>query len=207
MPQTIPYYFSVISPWAYLGHAAFIQIAARHGLTVDYRPVDLGRLFAETGGLPLAKRHAARQRYRILELQRWRERRDIPLVLRPKYWPFSAALADRLVVAVARSGADVETYLPFVFRAAWAEQQDVADRAVLAAILDRNGLDGAGLLPAADSAPIIAQYDRNLEDAVADGVFGSPTYILEGENFWGQDRLDLLEEAIASRRKPFSPDV
>ena len=102
MAQTIPYYFSVISPWAYLGHAEFMQIAARHGLTVDYRPVDLGRLFAETGGLPLAKRHPARQRYRMLELQRWRARRDIPLVLRPKYWPFSAALADRLVVAVAQ---------------------------------------------------------------------------------------------------------
>jgi 2-hydroxychromene-2-carboxylate isomerase len=207
MAQTIPYYFSVISPWAYLGHAEFVALAKRRELTIDYRPVDLGRLFGETGGLPLAKRHAARQRYRMLELQRWRERRDIPLVLRPRHWPFNASLADRLVIAVARSGADVETYLPFVFRAVWAEQQDVADSEVLAAILDRNGLDGAGLLPAADSAPVAAQYDRNFEDAVAGGVFGSPTYVLEGENFWGQDRLDLLEEAIVSRRKPFTPNV
>lgn len=207
MAQTIPYYFSVTSPWAYLGHAAFVQMAARHALTIDYRPVDLGRLFAETGGLPLARRHPARQRYRMVELQRWRAHRDIPLVLRPKYWPFNVSLADRLVIAVASSGADVETYLPFVFRAAWAEQQDVADPMVLAAMLDRNGLDAAGLLPAADSAPIVAQYDRNFADAVADGVFGSPTYILEGENFWGQDRLDLLEAAIVSHRKPFTPDV
>lgn len=207
MTQTIPYYFSVISPWAYLGHAEFVALAKRHELTIDYRPVDLGRLFPETGGLPLAKRHPARQNYRMLELQRWRERRDIPLVLRPKYWPFKASLADRLVIAVARSGADLETYLPFAFRAVWAEQQDGADSAVLAAILDRNGLDAAGLLPAADSAPVVAQYERNFEHAVADGVFGSPTYILDGENFWGQDRLDLLEEAIKSRRKPFTANV
>lgn len=207
MTQTIPYYFSVISPWAYLGHAEFVALAKRREVAIDYRPVDLGRLFAETGGLPLAKRHPARQRYRMVELQRWRARRDIPLVLRPKYWPFNASLADRLIIAVAQSGADVETYLPFVFRAAWAEQQDGADREVLAAILDRNGLDAAGLLPAAESAPVIAQYEKNLEEAIAAGVFGSPTYVLEGENFWGQDRLDLLEEALASRRKPYTPNV
>ena len=207
MAQTIPYYFSVLSPWAYLGHSEFIKIAARHSLAVDYRPVELGRLFPETGGLPLARRHPARQRYRMVELQRWRERRDIPLVLRPKFWPFDAGLADRLVIAVARSGADVETYLPFVFRAVWAEQQNVADSEVLAAILDRNNLDGAGLLAAADSAPIVAQYEKNLGKAIAGGVFGSPTYVLGGENFWGQDRLEILEEAIVSRRRPFSPDV
>ena len=207
MAQTIPYYFSVISPWAYLGHAEFVALAKRREVAIDYRPVDLGRLFAETGGLPLAKRHPARQRYRMVELQRWRARRDIPLVLRPKYWPFNASLADRLIIAVAQSGADVETYLPFAFRAAWAEQQDAADREVLAAILDRNGLDAAGLLPAAESAPVIAQYEKNLEEAIAAGVFGSPTYVLEGENFWGQDRLDLLEEALASRRKPYTPNV
>ena len=206
MPQSIPYYFSVISPWAYLGHAEFSRIATRHELAIDYRPVELGRLFPETGGLPLAKRHVSRQHYRMIELQRWRERRDIPLVLRPKHWPFNPSLADRLVIAAVLSGADVETYLPFVFRAAWAEQQDVADPAVLAAILDRSKLDPA-LLSAADSAPVLAQYEKNLDDALAAGVFGSPTYGLDGENFWGQDRLDLFEEAITSRRKPFSPDI
>lgn len=205
MTQTIPYYFSVASPWAYLGHGEFLRIAARHGLTVDYRPVDLLRLFAATGGLPLAKRHPVRQRYRLVELQRWRARRDIPLVLRPKYFPFNPSLADRLVIAVARSGADVENCLPFVFRAVWAEQRDGADRAVLSGILDRSGLDSAALLPAADAAAVVAQYAKNLETAIADGVFGSPTYSLNGENFWGQDRLDLLEEAIASRRTPFVP--
>ncbi len=207
MAQTIPYYFSVISPWAYLGHAEFVALAKRHELSIDYRPVELGRLFPETGGLPLAKRHTARQRYRMLELQRWREKRDIPLVLRPKYWPFNASLADRIVIALVRSGADVEAYLPFVFRAVWAEQQDGADRDVLAAILDRNRLDGVGLLSAADSPEIVAQYDKNLHDATVADVFGSPTYILEGENFWGQDRLEFLEEAITRRRKPFSSDV
>ncbi|HWG05910.1 MAG TPA: 2-hydroxychromene-2-carboxylate isomerase [Beijerinckiaceae bacterium] len=206
MSQTIPYYFSIISPWAYLGHAEFTRVAARHGLTIEYRPVSLGRLFPETGGLPLAKRHPSRQRYRLIELQRWRERRDIPLVLRPRHWPFDPSLADRLVIAIAESGADVEAYLPFVFRAAWAEQQDVADTTTLAAILDRGKLDPA-LLVATESETIIGRYERNLEDARADGVFGSPTYILNGENFWGQDRLDMLDEAIIMGRRPFTADL
>ena len=206
MTQTIPYYFSIISPWAYLGHAEFTRVATRHGLAIDYRPVPLGKLFAETGGLPLAKRHPSRQHYRMVELQRWRERRDIPLVLRPRHWPFDPSLADRLVIAIAESGADVEAYLPFVFRAAWAEQQDVADTAVLAAILDRGRLDPA-LLGAAESETIVGRYAHNLDDARANGVFGSPTYILDGENFWGQDRLDMLEEAIIKGRKPFSADL
>ncbi len=129
MPQSIPYYFSIISPWAYiLATPNSTRIAARHGLAIDYRPVSLSQLFPETGGLPLAKRHPSRQRYRLIELQRWRERRDIPLVLRPRYWPFDPSLADRLVIAIAESGADVEAYLPFISRAAWAEQQDVADK-------------------------------------------------------------------------------
>ena len=77
MSRAITYYFSLLSPWAYLGHAEFGRIAQRHDLTIDYRPVNLMTLFPETGGLPLPKRHPSRQRYRLLELQRWREARDV----------------------------------------------------------------------------------------------------------------------------------
>ena len=90
MPRTIDYYFTLASPWAFLGHRPFVDLAKAHGVTIRYRPVDLGEVFPHTGGLPLPKRHPARQRYRILELQRWREARGIALKIQPKHWPFPA---------------------------------------------------------------------------------------------------------------------
>ena len=77
MPRTLDYYFSLLSPWAYIGHASLMDIVGRHGLTVNYKPVALVQVFADTGGLPLPKRHPARQRYRMFELQRWREKRGL----------------------------------------------------------------------------------------------------------------------------------
>ena len=104
MSRTIDYYFSLASPWAYIGHAPFMDIARRHGLDVNYKPVFLGRVFAETGGLPLTKRHPARQRYRIVNLQRWRDKRGLDFNLHPKHWPFDATLADRFVIAIEMAG-------------------------------------------------------------------------------------------------------
>src|SRR5258706_2613643 len=106
MPRTIDYWFSLASRWAFLGHQPFLDLASAHDVTVRYRPVDLGEVFPHTGGLPLPKRHPARQRYRILELQRWREMRGVALKIHPKHWPLPIALPDRTVVAVAQSGAD-----------------------------------------------------------------------------------------------------
>ncbi|HEX2135940.1 MAG TPA: DsbA family protein, partial [Microvirga sp.] len=86
MPRPIDYYFSLVSPWAYIGHAPFMDIARRHGLAINYKPVSLGRVFTETGGLPLPQRHPVRQRYRLVELQRWRDRRRLSFNIHPKHW-------------------------------------------------------------------------------------------------------------------------
>lgn len=94
MPRQIDYYFSLQSPWAYIGHAPFVRLVSAYDLKVNYRPVLLVDLFAETGGLPLAKRHPMRQRYRMIELQRWRDKRGLNFHLQPAHWPFNARLAD-----------------------------------------------------------------------------------------------------------------
>src|SRR5580704_14038074 len=99
MPRQIDYYFSLSSPWAYIGHKLFRDVVATYGLDVNHRPVVLGDLFSETGGLPLVKRHPVRQRYRMLELQRWRDKRGLNFQLQPKYFPLNAGLADGVVVA------------------------------------------------------------------------------------------------------------
>ena len=205
MSRTVDYYFSLLSPWAYLGHAPFMDVAARHGLTVNHKPVFLGRVFAETGGLPLGQRHPARQRYRMVELQRWRERRGLSFQLQPKHWPYDVVLADRFVIAVAASGQDPDRFLRAAFAAVWEEERNLADPLVVAELAEGAGLDSTSLLERAGSSVTEALYALNLENAVAADVFGSPAYVLDGEVFWGQDRVELLDEALASGRAPFRP--
>jgi len=101
---TIDYWFTLSSPWAFLGHDAFMKLAKAHEVAISYKPMFIGEVFKATGGLPLAQRPPARQRYRMLELQRWRELRGIPLKLKPKHCPFDPALADRCVVAITERG-------------------------------------------------------------------------------------------------------
>ncbi len=141
MPRQVDYYFSLTSPWAYIGHRLFMEVARRHDVTVRYRPVTLWEVFADSGGLPLAKRHILRQRYRMVELQRWRARRGLEFHLQPAFWPFDATLADGTVAALAERGADVEAFLPAAYAAVWEQQKNLADPAVVADLLQRGGID------------------------------------------------------------------
>ena len=104
MHRSIDYYFSLVSPWAYIGHATFMNLTQRHSVDVNFKPVSLPTVLAETGGLPLDRRTPARQRYRIMELQRWREKRGVRLNVHPKFWPFNVETADHLTVAIVESG-------------------------------------------------------------------------------------------------------
>ncbi|WP_262268091.1 2-hydroxychromene-2-carboxylate isomerase [Microvirga yunnanensis] len=203
MPRTIDYYFSLVSPWAYIGHAPFMEIAQKHGVEVNYKPVFLGRVFSETGGLPLAQRHPARQRYRILELQRWREKRGLSFNINPKHWPFDVNLADRFVIAITASGNSPDSFLRRAFAAVWEEERDLSDPLVLSELAEQAGLDSSSLMDVVTGSTTEAIYALNLENAVAGDVFGSPAYVLDGEVFWGQDRLDLLDDALTSGREPY----
>ena len=207
MPRTIAYYFSLSSPWAYIGHAPFMDIARRHGLAITHKPIALGRVFAQTGGQPLPQRHPARQRYRMIELQRWREKRGLSFNLKPKFWPFDVGLADRFVIAISASRKDPDAFLRRAFAGVWEEDRNLADPLVLAELAEAAGLDSASLLEAAQGDMTEALYGLNLENAVAKDVFGSPAYVLDGEVFWGQDRLDLLDDPLASGRAPYTPNV
>jgi 2-hydroxychromene-2-carboxylate isomerase len=207
MPRTIDYWFSLASPWAFLGHQPFLDLAKAHDVAVHYRPVDLGDVFPHTGGLPLPKRHPARQRYRILELQRWREARGVALKIHPKHWPFPVATANRSIIAVAEAGADPGRYTRRTFEGIWVEDRDLGDEAVLVALLNECGHDGAKMLESAKSDAIGAIYAANAATAVDSNVIGSPCYVLDGEVFWGQDRLGLLENALKSGRKAYRMDA
>jgi len=207
MSRQVDYYFSLSSPWAYIGHKAFRDLVAVHGLAVNHKPVVLVDLFSETGGLPLVKRHPVRQRYRMVELQRWRDKRGLNFHLQPKHSPFNPRLADGVVIAAVEAGYDPDPFLRRAFAAVWEEQRDLTDAATIAAIADDVGLPGKQLVQRSGTEAIDAAYEKNRQDAIAADVFGSPVYVLDGEVFWGQDRLELLADALKSGRKPYTSRI
>lgn len=204
MSRRIVYYFSLLSPWAYIGNQRFLDLARRHGADVVYKPVLLNEVFSETGGLPLAKRHPARQAYRMLEMQRWREKRKLDFHLWPQHWPFDADLANCSALAIVKDGGDPANFMQRVFEGVWERQQNLADAAVLAGLLKETGFAAEAVLAQANSEALRAAYEGNRLEAIGIGVFGAPSYVLDGEIFWGQDRLDLLDDALTSGRPPFS---
>ncbi len=199
----VDYYFSHVSPWAYLGHAAFLEMARRNDVEVTVRPVPLGALFERTGGVPLAKRHPVRQRYRLIELQRWHDRRHMPINLQPAYFPYDPTLADCCAIAIQYAGGNPADFSRRVFGATFALDKNCADEHVIEGILVDCGEDGKAVMDAAASAAVKAIYAQTVDDAEAAGVIGSPCYVLNGEPFWGQDRIELLEDAIRSGRHAY----
>ncbi|MCZ6522858.1 MAG: 2-hydroxychromene-2-carboxylate isomerase [Alphaproteobacteria bacterium] len=196
MAKVIDYYLSLMSPWSYLGAARFADILRRAGATAVCKPVDFGRIFPASGGLALGKRAPQRQAYRMMELRRWRDRLGIDLNLEPRYFPTAESLAAGVVIAARDSGAEVLELSAAILRAVWAEERDIAEPETLRALAGKLGLDGDRLLDAAASDEVRRAYEAGTEEAIARGVFGAPTYILEDEIFWGQDRLDFLARGL-----------
>lgn len=188
----IDYYFSVVSPFVYLAGDRLEGIAAKHGATVRYVPLDAAALFPRTGGQVLAERHEARKAYRLQELRRWSAHLGMKLDMSPPFFPVNPAPASYAVISAAEAGGgDLAGLVRAFARAVWAEGRDIADAEVIAAILTANGFDpkvaDRGMFTAADT------YMRNLDEAVARAVFGVPFYVVGEERFWGQDRLAMLD--------------
>jgi 2-hydroxychromene-2-carboxylate isomerase len=196
MSKTVDYYFTAVSPWSYLGHERFGAIAHRHGAAVSVKPVDYGRIFPVSGGLPLAKRAPQRQAYRLVELKRWSGFLALPLNLQPKFFPAPAEESALAIIAADSSeGAGAGFRLGgALMRACWAEEENIADPVTVARIAGR-----CGVAPLGDAVRAAAKtrYDQYTQEAIDRQVFGAPTYLYDGEIFWGQDRLDFLDRALA----------
>lgn len=195
---TIDYWFTPQSPFAYLGHDVLREIAHRRGAHIRALPADFARIFAATGGVPLAQRPPARQAYRLHELRRWAEYRVLPLRLQPSFFPVDPTAASRLIIATEHAhGSERALDLAgALMRAVWAEDRNIADSATLIDIANAQDLPGALLMPASMTDAVQQRLDANTEAAISAGVFGAPTYQLDGEPFWGQDRLEFLERAL-----------
>lgn len=202
--RTVEYYFSFVSLWSYVGSRAFADLIDRLSLEVVFKPVDLLAVFSVSGGLPVKQRAKQRQAYRLVEMQRWREIRKIPLVLHPRYYPADPTRGHRMLLAALRAGQDVRAFAHAALQAVWADELDIANPETLVVLADQSGLDGKKLLAESDDPALHARADELTREAIDRQVFGAPFYIHRGEPFWGQDRLALLEEAIVSGREPIA---
>jgi len=193
----IDYYFSTLSPFTYLAGMRLEEIAAQHGASITYKPIDIIGLFPRTGGTPPKDRHASRQEYRLQELRRQAAKSDLPINKQPAFWPTNPAPSCYAIIAAqAASGGDVGALVHGFLRACWAEEKDIAQDDVVRACLTAAGFDAgladSGMLSGAET------YTANTEEAVSRGVFGAPFYITDGdERFWGQDRLEDLNAFLA----------
>jgi carboxymethylenebutenolidase len=199
MLKVVDYYFTPTSPWTYLGHQRFMDLIMANEGAMNLKPVDYGRIFAASGGLPLVKRPPQRQAYRMMELKRWRAHLDIPLNLEPKGFPTNADPAALVIIAAGENKSAVAPSLAFdIMRAVWVEDRNIADRETLRTLIRAKGLPADDLLALADTPEIKARYDALTQEAIDRKVFGAPTFIYKDELFWGQDRLDFLERALAT---------
>lgn len=193
----IDYYFATISPFTYLVGTRPAEIAEKHGATITYKPMDIMGLFGRTGGVPPKDRHPNRQEYRLQDMARRSKKLEMPLNLKPQFWPTNPAPSSYAIIAAQNAGGDVAGLVAALTRACWHEEKDIAQDDVIKACLEASGFDPAladsGLLQGAET------YAQNLEDAVNDGAFGAPFFITDNQRLWGEDRLDDLDDLLAGK--------
>lgn len=197
MPQPeILVFYGISSPWAYLGTPQLWSIAKKHSARIVLRPI---RVIEANGGIPLRTRAQPRQDYHALELARWRAHLGMPLNLTPRFYPCrTIETAAQAVIAAQEAGLDAAAFSFAVQRALWAEDRDIADVGTLRDLARATvGEEGAALVRDPALPRHIETWHGNLAEAERRGIFGTPTYVVNDELFWGQDRLDFVDRALA----------
>lgn len=198
MPGTIEFYFGCVSPWSYLAVEALHDMAQRFDRPVAYRPIDIARIWQTTGaGRPMNQRPRALLDYRLVDLPRWAKFRGVPLNLHPKHFPTAYGPSSAIIVAARQAGADVYPLTRALMRGCWVDEVDIGDPATCAAIADAVGLDGAALTASCDSTEVGDEIAANTDTAMAAGAWSVPSIVVDGELFFGQDRLELIAWRLA----------
>ena len=199
-------FYSLSSPWAYFGGPQLQDIVRRHHVKLVLKPYDFQEVAPRTGGVPLRTRPEPRRTYHAEELDRWRKYLGLPLNLTPKHYPQDGKPdgwnkpAGWMVIAAQARGLDAPLLSHALLRALWAEERNTFDPAVRMTVANENGLPGAELVAAESSPQVRALYQAYSEEAERLGIFGAPTYVLNGARFWGQDRLDFVDRALDALR-------
>jgi 2-hydroxychromene-2-carboxylate isomerase len=200
----IEYFYSAHSAFAYLGSARFMAIAKAAGRTIRHRRMDLRQVVPASGSTPFRERSKGHYAYFFRrEIDRWAEERSAPVMVgRPTHHDNDTTLCNGMLIAAIVQGHKVDQLAHVMLESHWRDDSDLADRDTLVELGRRVGLDPIPLLEAALSDDVQAIYEANTRDAIARSVFGSPTYFVEGDMFYGQDRLEMVERAL---RQPYAP--
>jgi 2-hydroxychromene-2-carboxylate isomerase len=200
MPKHVDYYVSLNSPWTYLAAARFDAMVKKYKADVTIWPVDFGSVFSVSGGLPLPKRAPQRQAYRMMELKRWRDHLGVKITLEPKFFPSNEVPAARCVIALREQGrmADAIKLAHAVLTALWTEDKNTGDPATLKSIIASCGLDADSVMKAGEAPEMATKREAYTKHAIDQGVFGAPFFVIDGERFWGQDRIDFVDRKLAS---------
>jgi 2-hydroxychromene-2-carboxylate isomerase len=201
--KEVEYFYAAHSAFAYLGSARFRAIVAAAGRRIAHRPVDLRRVVAEAGAVPFGRRTRAHAAYYFgREIERWSEERGAPWLGRiPTHHANDITLPNCMLIAGLVRGIEIDDLAHAMLEAHWRDDADLADRDTLAAIGRGAGVDPLPLLDLALSPEVKTIYQANTDEAIRRSVFGSPTYFVDGDMFYGQDRLDMVERAL---RKPYA---
>jgi len=196
--KTIEYFYSAHSAFAYIGSKRVIEICREKKCRLVHRPVELRAVVDAAGGQPTADRTVAHINYFFgREIERWAELRKVAIVdFRPTYHDKPLDLSNGMLIAAIEQGADIDTLSHALLEAHWRDDADLDSRDALAAAATAAGIDPAPLLDAALTPEIQAIHKANTDEAIARGIFGSPTYFVDGDMFYGQDHLEMLERAI-----------
>ncbi|MFW5824065.1 MAG: 2-hydroxychromene-2-carboxylate isomerase [Marinobacter sp.] len=200
MASIIDYYYAPISGYAYLGEHRLVELARRTEAKIRFKPVDIARVFAESETVPPFKQSSARLNYRLMDLQRTADYLQLPINPKPRHWPVPVELAARSIYAAIEAGVDAHTISFAILTAVYAEERDVSDEQVIHDIFDSLGVNTETLWTSLLSDRIGNSYQQATQEAIDLGIFGSPTFVLEGgEMFFGQDRLELLEHRLTQK--------
>ena len=196
MSIPISYYLSLASPWSYLGHKRLMTIGNEYGRQINIHPIDLSLVLPATGGIPLPKRSQQRKDYRMQELRRWRDYLNLPLNREPKHFPVADESAAAMVIAIREENPEAALlFAGLCLEGVWANDLDISDTSILLRLAEELDIDGEAALSKQESMLAVRESESKL--AISKGVYGAPTYVVNGEIFWGQDRLDFLERFVA----------
>ncbi|MFM1989480.1 MAG: hypothetical protein RJA99_2437 [Pseudomonadota bacterium] len=194
-------YYSVRSIYAYFGARRAADLARRFGRRLRHRPIDLSRVVPAAGSTPFAQRSPKLRAYQFeREVARWSEWLEMPVIVEPTHHYGDRELPSGMVLVAQRDGLDVDALSEAILAALWRDDRDIADPTELASIAAGVGIDAAPLLARAREADVMAEFAACTDDAIRLGVPGSPTYVVDGELFYGQDRLMFVERQLV---RPF----
>ena len=200
-------YYSLSSPWMYFAGPQLQDLVRRHHVQLVLKPYDFQAVVPLTGGIPLKTRPEPRRSYHALELARWRDYLQMPLNLEPRHYPKGAPTDPNwnkspgwMVIAAQMQGLDAFVLSHALLRALWVEERDPSQPEVRIAVANENGYDGVALQKLEQAQPVQAEYGVFTREAVERGIFGAPIFVLDGERFWGQDRLPFVDRALDKLR-------